>query len=172
MSKLRIEKEPVVKNTDIVSIDNEINVLNSSIEELTLNDKSILFYKEKVILMLSLSLARLRKDRIKCVFNFQKRDDHGFFSLKTANDELEKIDENIGILKTLSFQIDISFFFTNSVEFSILKDLFIENYNIDCLIDECSKFDFLTEFVKRLQSATKNFKRNKSDIESSINKCF
>ena len=166
MKKISKEEEKKVSQQDIDNYDIQIKYLENELTQINSEEKNMYYYKIKLDALIRKYLYVLKKERCKIIFNFQKRNDHGFFSLKTSNEELAKIDDNIKLVSELLFKIDLSFFYTNSLEYSILRDLSVVNFELECLLDEINDKNFLKTIVEKLDKTIKNFKRNREDIDN------
>ena len=103
MEKIDIEKESVVLESDILDIEDKIEKCKNNRNFINDNSTPLSIQKQTISNLIENSFLNLKRDKYKTIFNFQKKDDHGFFSLKSANEELQKIVNSISLIEQLSF---------------------------------------------------------------------
>ena len=160
MEKIDIESATIVSDDDILKLEADIKELKSNKSFINDNSTPLSILKQTICNNLQICYLELRKDRYKLVSNFQKKDDHGFFSIKSANEELKKIIGNASKVNELSYLIDFSFFNYNSINYSIIHDMKKNQFILKCIEQEIPKDKYYNFIVKSIKQSDKNFSTN------------
>jgi len=164
MEKFDIEKEELVSEEKISKLDKDIEECKT--KKNFINDESTPLSTQKQTLanLIRIRHLELLKDKYKVISNFQKKNDHGFYSIKSANEELQKVTNSITLVYKLSYSIDFSYYSATALNYFVIEDLKESNMILTYLLDEIPNDNYYKKIIDYLNKADKNFKRNCEEI--------
>ena len=164
MVKLDIEKEELVTDEQLLKIENKIEEYKNNKVVVNEDSTPLSIQKQTLANLVKLRYLELDKDKYKVISNFQKKDDHGFYSIKSSNEELQKITNSIALVDKLSYLIDFAYYNYTSITSFIINDMKENNIIIKYLLEEIPNNSYYKDITDLLKKADKNFNSNFNDI--------
>ena len=164
MEKIDIEKEELVDEEKISKIDIQIEELKNKKDFVNDDSTPLSTQKQTLANLISIRYLELLKDKYKVIYNFQKKNDHGFYSIKSSNEELQKVTNSITLVYKLSYLIDFSYYNATSIKYSIIDDLKNVNMIITYILDELPNDNYYKNIIDSLKKTDNNFNHNCDEI--------
>ena len=164
MEKIDIEKEELVDEEKISKIDIKIEEHKNKKDFVNDDSTPLSTQKQTLANLISIRYLELLKDKYKVIYNFQKKNDHGFYSIKSSNEELQKVTNSITLIYKLSYLIDFSYYNATSIKYSIIDDLKNVNMIITYILDELPNDNYYKNIIDSLKKTDNNFNHNCDEI--------
>ena len=164
MEKIDIEKEELVDEEKISKIDIQIEELKNKKDFVNDDSTPLSTQKQTLANLISIRYLELLKDKYKVIYNFQKKNDHGFYSIKSSNEELQKVTNSIILVYKLSYLIDFSYYNATSIKYSIIDDLKNVNMIITYILNELPNDNYYKNIIDSLKKTDNNFNHNCDEI--------